>query len=176
MRQSLLLVAAVLAGASLLAHPAAAQKKGAAPAPKPSAAVKAAPTAPAPAATTAPRLDVNGLAAAASLDAATKTRIAPHVAAMNSELVAMHGIMSGFSRTLPPTQRDSLHKVLNGHYQAFDRHWKQADELVPAARREAFDIAVRQQMGARNAPVGNPHQQLPATHPKLNPHGGALKK
>lgn len=179
MRHPLLLAAAILVGTSVLAHPAAAQKKGAAPASKPAAAAKAAPTAaPAPptAAPAGPKLDVNALAVAASLDPATKARIAPHVAGMNQELAAMGGLMTGFSRMLPPAQQDSLHKALNAHYQAFHRHWQEADALIPAVRRQAFDAAVRQQMGARSQPVGNPHQKLPATHPKLNPQGGPVKK
>ncbi len=168
-----LLFAAALVGMSVLAQPAAAQKTGAGPAPK-APAGKAAPAAVAP--TPAPKLDVNTLAMAAALDAGTKARVAPHVAAMNTELSAIRPLMDGFSKSLPLARRDSLHAALKLHYDAFDKHWQEADKLIPAEKRNAFDAAVHQQMGARNRPVGNPHQNLPATHPKVDAQGNPVKK
>ncbi len=178
MRHPLLFAAAALAAVSVLAQPAAAQKPGTAP----HAPVKAAPppagkpqTAASPSG--APVLNADGLATAASLDAATKARVAPHVAAMNKEMAAMHGIMGKFSRTLPRATQDSMHAALKVHYDAFDKHWKEADATLPAAKQPAFDAAVRQQMNVRStAAVGNPHQHLPATHPKVDRSGNPVKK
>ncbi len=174
MRHPMLFAAAALVGLSVLARPAAAQKPG----PAPQAPAKAAP---APAAAKspsgAPVLNVDGLAAAVSLDAATKARVAPHVAAMNREMDAMHGIMGRFSKTLPRATQDSMHQALKVHYTAFDQHWKEADAALPLAKQTAFDAAVRQQMNARStAAVGNPHQNLPATHPKVDRDGNPVKK
>ncbi len=176
MRHPMLFAAAALVGLSVLARPAAAQKPG----PAPHAPVKAAPTPAAKSATSpngAPVLNVDGLAAAAALDAATKARVAPHVAAMNREMDAMHGTMGRFSKTLPRATQDSMHQALRAHYTAFDQHWKEADAVLPLAKQPTFDAAVRQQMNARStAGVGNPHQKLPATHPKVDRNGNAVKK
>ncbi len=175
MRHPMLFAAAVLAGMSLLARPAAAQKPG----PAPQAPAKAAPATPAPAKSPsgAPVLNVDRLAVAAGLDAKAKTRVAPHVAAMNREMDAMHGIMGRFSKTLPRATQDSMHQVLKVHYDAFDKHWREADAALPPARQSAFDAAVRQQMNARStAAVGNPHRNLPATHPKVDRNGNPVKK
>ncbi len=174
MRHPLLCAAAVLVGASLVAQPAAAQKGAGRPVnPHAPPAAKAAPGSP----TSAPVLDANGLAAAAQLDAAAKARVAPHVAAMNKEMAAMHGIMDRFSKTLPRATQDSMHAALKVHYDAFDKHWKEADDALPVAKQGAFAAAVRQQMGTRSAAaVGNPHQKLPASHPKVDRNGNAVKK
>ncbi len=170
MRHPLLFAAAVVVGASLVAQPAAAQKGAGRPVNPHAAPSKAAPAA-------APVLDVSGLATAAQLDARTKTRVAPHVAAMNSEMAAMHEIMGRFSKTLPRAMQDSMHAALKVHYDAFDRHWKEADDAMPVAKQAAFDAAVRQQMGARSAAaVGNPHQNLPPSHPKVDRNGNPVKK
>ncbi len=169
MRHPLLFAAAVI-GASLVAQPAAAQKATGRPVnPHGAAASKAAPTG-------APVLDVNGLAAAAQLDAGTKARVTPHVAAMNREMATMHEIMGRFSKTLPRATQDSMHQALKVHYDAFEKHWKDADDAVTVAKQGAFDAAVRQQMGARSsAAIGNPHQSLPSSHPKVDRNGAAKK-
>jgi len=174
MRHPMLFAAAALVGMSVLARPAAAQKPGAGAGPHGMLPGKAAPAARAPG---VPVLDVNALATAAALDAKTKARVAPHVAAMNREMDTMHGIMGRFSKTLPRATQDSMHQALKTHYDAFDARWKDADAAIPQAKQAAFDAAVRQQMGVRStAAVGNPHQKLPAMHPKLNPDGSAAKK
>ncbi len=173
MRHPMLFAAAALVGMSVLAQPAAAQKPG----PAPHAPVKAAPATAPTSPSGAPVLNVDRLAAAVSLDAAARARLAPHIAAMNKEMDAMHGIMGRFSKTLPRATQDSMHQALKVHYTAFDQHWKDADAVLPVAKQSAFDAAVRQQMNARStAAVGNPHQNLPATHPKVDRKGNAVKK
>lgn len=171
MRRSLLLAAAILIGASAIVSPAAAQQKGSARSPH---APAARPTA-SPAADV-PTFDIARLAAAAKLDAATRARIAPHVTAMTAEMRELHRLTGRITHSTPAAQRDSIHKLLGVHYASFDRNWKQATAAVPPAQRAAFDAAVRQQMGVRGQPVGNPHRQLPASHPKLNKQGGPAKK
>ncbi|HEX9108439.1 MAG TPA: hypothetical protein VF832_14445 [Longimicrobiales bacterium] len=168
MHRPIVLAVAALAGLSLVAAPVAGQKKGVPPAHgAPAKAAPASPTAP------SPTFDLDALAAAAKLDAGARARVAPHVAAMSAEMKQLHDLTGKTTRTTPAAQRDSIHKQLNVHYAAFEKHRAEAVALVPPAQRPAFEEAVKQQMGVRpRAAVGNPHAQLPSAHPKLNPQGG----
>lgn len=132
----------------------------------------------APAADTAPakpvQLDLDSIAARAHLDAAAKGKIAPHVAAMNSEILTLHDLTGQVSGNLPAAQKDSIHKALNQHFAAFSKHREEAAAALPPAQKAAFDSAVDEQMHARRTmSVGNPHSKLPSMHPKLNSQGGA---
>ena len=170
MHRPIVLAVVALTGFVLLAGPAAAQKKGGVPAAHGAPPAKGAPASPT---ATSPTFDLNALAAAAQLDAATRAKVAPHVAGMSAEMKQLHELTGKTTPATPAAQRDSIHKVLNAHYAAFEKHRAEAVALVPPAQRPAFEEAVKQQMGVRpRGPVGNPHSQLPSSHPKLNPHGG----
>ncbi len=178
MRHPILIAAALAMGLGVLVGPAAAQKpagqKPAAP-PRAPAAKAPAKAAPAPATAQVPDpLSLDVLAARASLDARTRTRVAPHVTGMNAELKEMRKLTAAAPRNAPKAEQDKLHADLAGHYAAFQRHWDQADALLTPAQKATFDVAVKEQMGARR--VGNPHTNLPPYHPKLNAKGGKAEK
>lgn len=115
-------------------------------------------------------LGIDALAARAALDAPTRGKVAPHVAAMNAELKQLRTLTATAPRNAPKAQQDKLHADLQGHLAAFQKHWDEADALLTPAQKAAFDAAVREGLGAR--PVGNPHQNLPADHPRLDAKGG----
>jgi hypothetical protein len=161
------------------------EKKAPAPAEQPATAAPAAaapaaaaPAAAAPAAAAADpgAIDANVVASQAGLDAAALARVAPHIAAMNAERALMHALTGQVGPATPDSAKTRIHKELSAHLAAFDKHWTEATAGMSPKQKDAFDAAVREQMGARTGPVGNPHGKLPPAHPKLNPQGGAVKR
>ena len=156
------------------------EKKAPAPAQQPAAATPATatPAAGTPAAAPADpgAIDANVVAGRAGLDAAGLARVAPHIAGMNAERALMHALTGAVGPTTPDSAKNRIHKELSAHLAAFDKHWTEATAGMSPAKRDAFDAAVREQMGARTGPVGNPHGKLSPAHPKLNPQGGPVKK
>ena len=170
MRHPMPIAAALCLALAVLVSPAAAQKPATSPKAAAGPAGKAAPAPVRGSVQVLDPLSIDALAARASLDARTRDKVAPHVTAMNAELKQLRTLTATAPRNAPKAQQDKLHADLQGHLAAFQKHWDEADALLTPAQKTAFDAAVKEGMGTRR--LGNPHQSLPAYHPKLKAQGG----